>query len=282
MLDNLEKARTLIKKMERHLPIPAIPSKEMLATLNLSDSPLSLEKEGVVFINKVHYMGDEAGIVCEIGTDISTEKVILSSVTHLLIDPTHPLFHEIFAYQKKRISKLKKSSSHSSKPSTKLYKPQKKSPSEKPPPKKELFGHLPPRYSFFLNPYEDLRFSRCPTCEIPTKLKKFVFVIRIEPNILFNSGLTCRFCAKCELIILHQNELEKHLAGACITMQLDRIIGNPYFVLGTLKDKKKWREKVGQGIRSNTEEEVSENTIAFKQRLNFKVTGGWMRSPEKK
>ena len=32
-------------------------------------------------------------------------------------------------------------------------------------------GKLPPRYHFFLNPYQDVRFTRCPRCDI-SKMKR--------------------------------------------------------------------------------------------------------------
>lgn len=38
-------------------------------------------------------------------------------------------------------------------------------------------GKLPPRYSFFLNPYTDIRFSKGPLCEKPTAMRKFALVI---------------------------------------------------------------------------------------------------------
>jgi hypothetical protein len=36
--------------------------------------------------------------------------------------------------------------------------------------KKAQLGKLPPQHDFFLNPYSDARFTRCPKCDLATKL----------------------------------------------------------------------------------------------------------------
>jgi hypothetical protein len=107
------------------------------------------------------------------------------------------------------------------------------------PKKPPQFGKLEPRYTFTLNPYRDARFTRCPICDQPTKLRKFIFIIHVEPMTILALGLTCRFCPANELIICHQDELEAQLA---IAFQRQRLVGlgNPYLVLGTL-DREPWR-----------------------------------------
>jgi hypothetical protein len=107
------------------------------------------------------------------------------------------------------------------------------------PKKSPQFGRLEPRYTFTLNPYRDARFTRCPICDQPTKLRKFVFVIHVDPMTILALGLTCRFCPTDALIICHQDELEAQLAIAFQRQQLPGI-GNPYLVLGTL-DREPWR-----------------------------------------
>ena len=42
---------------------------------------------------------------------------------------------------------------------------------------KKKIGKLLPRYSFFLNPYKDIRFSKCPLCEKLTAMRKFALFI---------------------------------------------------------------------------------------------------------
>ena len=77
---------------------------------------------------------------------------------------------------------------------------------------KRTVGNLPPRYSFILNPYRDIRLSKCPKCDRPTHLRKFALLIHVDdwgPLVL---GKTCRYCTPCELIVAHQDELEAQLA----------------------------------------------------------------------
>ena len=57
------------------------------------------------------------------------------------------------------------------------------------------------RHYFFLNPYEDAAFTRCPKCETKTLIRKFPLVVHIEPQQLFILNKKCRFCPRCDLII---------------------------------------------------------------------------------
>ena len=105
---------------------------------------------------------------------------------------------------------------------------------------KPRFGGLPPRYTFFLNPYTDYRFTRCPNCDQPTRLRKFVLFIHVDPDHLLSMGKTCRFCPKCEWLIAHQDEVEAELVT--LFSRLDpKAIGNDYLIVGTV-DRKVWRE----------------------------------------
>src|SRR5580700_308026 len=68
---------------------------------------------------------------------------------------------------------------------------------------RETIGQLTPRYSFLLNPYLDIRLSKCPGCNGLTHNRKFALFIHIDgwgPLVL---GKTCRYCTSCELIIVH-------------------------------------------------------------------------------
>lgn len=64
------------------------------------------------------------------------------------------------------------------------------------------------RYYFFLNPYSEHAFSRCPKCGNKADIRKFVFVSVFEnPLQGFNMGKYCCFCKSCELIIAKKEEL---------------------------------------------------------------------------
>lgn len=105
--------------------------------------------------------------------------------------------------------------------------------------KKTRLGKLPPRYSFGLNPYQETRFSKCPKCDRRTHQRKFVLFVHVDGTDPLALGKTCRFCTKCQFIIVHQDELEQELA-LIFERRDPAVIGNEYMVLGTV-DKKAWQ-----------------------------------------
>jgi hypothetical protein len=106
--------------------------------------------------------------------------------------------------------------------------------------KKPQIGGLPPRYSFVLNPYPDMRVSRCPYCERKTGQRKIPLLIHVEPMHLIALNYTCRYCQACDLLIAHKHEIEHLLTG--MFRQYDpEVVGNDYLILGTV-EKATWRE----------------------------------------
>ena len=69
-------------------------------------------------------------------------------------------------------------------------------------------GKQPPRYRFFLNPYADARFMKCPQCVGKTRQRKLPLVIHIDPLQLVSLNKTCGYCPRCDLLIAHRDELE--------------------------------------------------------------------------
>jgi len=52
-------------------------------------------------------------------------------------------------------------------------------------------GKQPPQYRFFLNPYQDARFTRCPQCDQPMRQRKLPLVIQasgVGSYTLLNQG----------------------------------------------------------------------------------------------
>ena len=132
-------------------------------------------------------------------------------------------------------------------------------------------GKQPPRYKFFLNPYQDARFTRCPKCEAKTRQKKLPLVIHIDDWGMFVLNKTCRFCPGCQLLIAHQDELEGYLA-AFFEQQAPNIVGNDYLVIGTV-DRADWK-RGAQG--TVTTEEMIERLHDFQDVLQFKLAPYWM------
>lgn len=106
--------------------------------------------------------------------------------------------------------------------------------------KKPQFGELPPRYRFVLNPYPDMRVSRCPYCEHKTGQRKIPLLIHVEPVHLIALNYTCRYCQACDLLIAHKHAIEHLLTG--MFRQYDpEVVGNDYLIIGTV-EKASWRE----------------------------------------
>jgi len=136
---------------------------------------------------------------------------------------------------------------------------------------------LKTRHYFFLNPYEDCAFTRCPKCNNKTKIRKFPLVIHIEPGQLFLLNKICRYCVGCDLIIVKQSKLESLMAMRLENVRPD-VIGNEYVTMG-VAERKDWRE--GRDGKINTNEIVN-RMYMFKDMLNFElIPAGWYRSDEK-
>jgi hypothetical protein len=101
--------------------------------------------------------------------------------------------------------------------------------------KKTRFGELPPRYRFALNPFPEMRWSRCPRCEKLTHARKFPLLIHIDGLGLLTLGKTSRYCTPCEFIIADQSELEEQLVIACEQRGFPEQVGNPYMVFATVQ-----------------------------------------------
>jgi len=104
-LIEFERASTeleLIEEMESHLPIPVYPSKELCQLLRQQGKNIDINTE--LKITKVFDSGDAGGIVCSIIEE--NKQVFVVSLTHLRVNPEHPLSDKILAYQKQRIKNI--------------------------------------------------------------------------------------------------------------------------------------------------------------------------------
>jgi hypothetical protein len=127
------------------------------------------------------------------------------------------------------------------------------------------------KHYFFLNPYKDAAFTKCPKCNHNTKIRKFPLVVHIDPQQVRLLNKKCRYCVKCDLIIAKKSELES-LMVACFEQPMPEIIGNNYLVMG-VAERKDWLEsKKGKMAQSETIERI----LVFKDVLSFEpVHAGW-------
>ena len=136
---------------------------------------------------------------------------------------------------------------------------------------KPNLGKNPPRYSFILNPYDEYRASKCPSCQKKTYPRKFPLLILVKDTYPIALGLTCKYCSRCELIIAHRNELEAELCIAFKSIDPESI-GNEYFVAGTI-DRRQWKNNIGKSAEVQS---ILEYASEFKALLNLQFSsGGW-------
>ncbi len=133
-------------------------------------------------------------------------------------------------------------------------------------------GKQPPRYRFFLNPYQDVRFSTCPQCAHRTGQRKLPLFIHIDPKQPLLLNKTCRYCPHCDLLIAHQKELEDLIARV-FTVLNPEIVGNKYLVIGTL-DRADWKRIDQKQLPIHDSIEALQD---FKEEVMFKPMGGWRR-----
>jgi hypothetical protein len=130
-------------------------------------------------------------------------------------------------------------------------------------------GQQPPRYRFFLNPYQDVRFTRCPMCQQLTQQRKLPLVIHVDPMNVLTLNKTCRYCPHCDLLIAHQDELEAQLAEF-FARQKPEVIGNDYLVLGTM-NRADWQQGRKEVM---TVQDMVQALHDFDEVLRFEPAGG--------
>lgn len=128
-------------------------------------------------------------------------------------------------------------------------------------------GKLHPQFEFFLNPYNDLRFARCPRCSEKTVHRKLPLVIWVDPHYPISLNYTCCYCKNCDLLIAHKNEIEDLLVKI-FQERAPQIVGNDYTIIGTI-EKSAWK----QGVQKPLDfQNMPEHLHDFNQVLKFELT----------
>ncbi len=96
------------------------------------------------------------------------------------------------------------------------------------------YGKLETKYTAVINPFTWYRASKCPQCEGRAQVRKFALVIHVDPKGIFHIRTTCKWCIRCELVIVHQHELEHSLEVGLREHAPDQV-GNEYLLIGTLE-----------------------------------------------
>jgi hypothetical protein len=136
-------------------------------------------------------------------------------------------------------------------------------------------GALSPRYSFVLNTHVRERFTRCPTCNASTRVRKLPLVVHVGNADLARLALlnkTCRLCLLCETLIVDRGELERVTRGAGFDAA---VRSQHYVVLGTM-DRRTWRRGLAGGVQLL---DIREHMADFKKYLKVDVVPAhWERS----
>ena len=131
-------------------------------------------------------------------------------------------------------------------------------------------GKQSPRYRFFLNSYEDARFTKCPQCGNKMHQRKLPLFIHINPMQPLTLNKTCHYCPNCDLLIAHRNEIEDLLTRIFTTYKPE-IVGNDYLVIGTL-DRAEWKRIAQNQLPVR---DTLEALHDFKEVVRFQPVGGW-------
>jgi hypothetical protein len=128
-------------------------------------------------------------------------------------------------------------------------------------------GALPPRYSFVLNSHVRERFTKCPSCDASTRVRKLPLVVHVEhpggPRLVLLNK-TCRLCLTCETLIVDRVQLESVIIAADLSAAVKPL---DYIVLGTI-DRRTWRRGLGGAVELP---DIREHMADFKQYVRVDV-----------
>ena len=132
------------------------------------------------------------------------------------------------------------------------------------------------KYYFYLNPFDEYKWTKCPNCEAKTKLRKYCLTISYndeekKARQLLSLNKSCKFCPDCQLIIAHKSEIDTFVARLVESLGL-RFNADNCFVFGTM-DRKHWKKGQQEAMSPASALEI---ISPFKNVWNFKVRpAGW-------
>jgi hypothetical protein len=107
VIDNLDQTERLLCKLEESLPLAAHATPALAASIREQSG--GIEVSPSCRVTRVHYLGDEGGILCRLAFDEEIgPRAFIVSITHLLFDRRLPLAREIASYQKHRVKRLRR------------------------------------------------------------------------------------------------------------------------------------------------------------------------------
>jgi hypothetical protein len=107
MIDDPAVVERLMNAMQAALPIPATPTKDLVRSLREEGAKVSTNR--VLFVQRLFYLGDDGGIMCDVTPTQDPKAAFVVSLTHLRLLPDHPLYHDVRAYQRERVRRIAES-----------------------------------------------------------------------------------------------------------------------------------------------------------------------------
>jgi hypothetical protein len=104
-IDNFLEAQDLCDRLKETLPFRVRAGFQLRSAMK--ENGIQVDEETWFPVDFVGYSGDIGGINC--GLTTGSENPVISSITHMKIDPEHPLAAEVRDYQQRRIERLKRS-----------------------------------------------------------------------------------------------------------------------------------------------------------------------------
>jgi len=130
-----------------------------------------------------------------------------------------------------------------------------------------------PRHYFWLNPYREMAFTRCPKCERKTKVRKKRLAIDVLNKTLLLANVTNKYCPECDLIIINKDKIENMLSQlTCFDKRSIR--PDDYFIFGTI-GKTNYNKCMNQGSYAS---DCIKLVNPFIDKLHFKIRpAGWYK-----
>ena len=104
-IDDYNSAVSLSHQLDASTPFTVRPGKLLLKMMKEKGTPMTATRDYVV--EKVMYSGDDGGIMCMLQGNSTDKEIVGSSMTHLVIDPEHPLAAAVRSYQRQRSHRLR-------------------------------------------------------------------------------------------------------------------------------------------------------------------------------
>lgn len=133
------------------------------------------------------------------------------------------------------------------------------------------------KYNFYLSPWEQYAWTKCPSCDNKTKVRKFCLMVhykkhnnKVQQMISLNKS--CKYCPECDLLIVRKPETDKLMKELVLKKFGLKCSPDEYMIFGTM-DRKDWKanQKEAMGVKN-----LFDKIYLFKDIWDFDIQhAGW-------